>query len=568
MDSIIVNREEVGGVTLPVPAEKIKDVRAEIRNVEIDVIRDKVIIQGIVHKQIFFVDFDGIVRHFSEDVIFSTFIDIPGALPEMETQVEIVIEHIKTELSPDGTQITQKIILQIFAKVVDEVQFNVALNPAGPLVKAEEVIGENIKQELIINKTSFPEVAIKVDDIIAEVRVTGTEVIHDKVIVQGIIHKQVFFVDVDNVERHLSEDIPFSTFLDIPGAVFGDNVQVNAQIELIKWDLEQIQGGSILNQEIVFEIFAKVHRIVQANVEVGSGPLIKLPFIIGENTKQDLIISDLPLNFPAIKVKEVNVSFGNLRTVAIKDKVVLQGILHKQIFYVDENNIERYQAEDVPFRNFVNIPGAKPGNDIDFNPVIEDVIFKLQEGNILHQKVIVQYFVKVTEVQQVNVVPGNGPLLKVKEVIGENTKQLLIERRVPEIILPITVEREVATVKEQMVQEILTNSFYLPFKAIKIKSIEPIIQNVKIDVLDDRILVTGEVLKQVTFVDIQNIVRGTTEVVPFEFLIDVPGITPDTNVDDLKIEIENLSFKLVDNQRVDQTIIFKFILGTAMAEQT
>lgn len=572
MATSVTRVEQVGGLPLPVQAEKIKEIRAEVRNLTVEVIRDKVIIQGILHKQIFFVDINGVVRHIPEDVPFSTFIDVPGALPGMQAQVKVVIEHIKAELTANGREVIQKVILQIFVKVVDEVQLTVALNPAGPLVKAEEVVGENVKQELVTNEVELPISAIKIDDIHAEIRITDTEVIRDKVIVQGIIHKQIFFVDVNNVERHIAEDIPFSTFLDVPGAMPGDNVQVNAVIELVKRELATIPG-TLLRQEVVFEIFVKVHRTVQINIAIGTGPLIKIPFVIGENTKQDLIVNDILLDVPAIKIKEIQASLRDLKTVAIRDKVILQGILHKQIFYVDTNNIERHQAEDIPFSNFIDIPGTEPEHQVDFNPVIEGVIHELRPGNILHQKVAIQYFVKVTELQQVNIVPGNGPLIKVEEVIGENTRQILVERRFPirPPVAPIRISREtirVVTGAQQAVQKILNNCFNLPFKAIKIKSIVPTIRNVEIEVLTNQILVSGEIVKNITYVDTDNVVRNLTEVVPFEFLLEAPGIDPGFNVRDLKIEVENLSFRLCsDGCSVEQTIVLKFIINSEQAEQ-
>lgn len=570
---MIVRSTQTGGITLPVPAEKIKEIRAEIRNLEIDIITDKVVIQGILHKQIFFVGLrDGIVRHIPEDVPFSTFIDVPGALPGMKAQVDVVIEHIKAELSRDGKQLTQKVILEIFVKIVDEVQFTVKPDPTGPLVKAEIVIGENVKQELVMNEVELPVPAIKIADIISEIRITDTEVIKDKVIIQGIIHKQLFYIDVDNVERHIAEDVPFSTFLDIPGALPGDNVQVNAVIELIKRELNRIPG-KIVRQEIVFEIFVKVHRTEQINIALGEGPLVKLPFVVGENTKQDLIANDIKLDEPAIKVKEIQASFRNLKAVVIENKVVVQGILHKQIFYVDRDNIERHQAEDIPFSNFLDVPGALPNMDVDFNPIIEDVIFQLRRGNILHQKVVVQYFIKVTEPEQVQVIPGRGPLLKIEEVVGENTKQILIERRVPPPppVEPITVTTEVIRLVEGeriCTQRIIDNEFCLPEIAVKIKSIVPVIRNVEVDVLVDEILVSGEIVKNITFVDKNNVVRHAVEVVPFEFLLDAPGVTPDFTVDDLEIEIENLSFKLNEcGVKVEQTIVLKFIIDLREAEQ-
>lgn len=569
---IRANLERIDGINLPFPAEKIKEIRAEIQDLEISLICDKVIVQGIIHQQIFIVDLTGIVKHFSEDKKFSTFVDVVGALPEMQAQVDVVIEHIKSELSSDGTQLTQKILLEIFAKVVDEVQFNINLNALGPLANVFQVVGENTKQELVVNETELQVPAIKIDELVAEIQITDVEVITDKVIVQGIVHQQIFYVDDDNIGRHLAADVAFSTFLDVPGALPDDNVQVNSTIDLIKRELKQIPGP-ILQQEIVLEIFAKVHRTVQLNIDIGQGPLIKLPFIIGENVKQDLVVSDLCLDNPAIKVKEIELSFSDLNTVVMTDKVIVQGLIHKQIFYVDQDNLERHQSEDVPFSNFLDVPGAVSGNSVDFRPDILDIIFQLDSHNVLHQKVVLEHSVVVTELLQTNVVPGAGPLIKVEEVIGENTKQILIERFLPKRPrLPITIASEVIQItseSEKMQQKLLNNTSLLPVKAQNIKTINPFLRDVEMEFLKDQILISGELAIQTIFVDFKAVVRNITEIVPFEFLLEFAGGgSSNTVVEDLEIEIENLSFTLLaDQETVEQTIVFKFTLEPVQIEE-
>ncbi|MCG8641169.1 MAG: DUF3794 domain-containing protein, partial [Desulfobacterales bacterium] len=560
----------VAGISLPVPAEKIKEVRAIVRKTKIEVIKDKVIIQGIIHKQIFYVDLAGIVRHFPVAIPFSSLVDVPGALPEMQAQVEIFIEHIKDELSSDRMGITQKVILEIFTKVVDEVQFNVNLDSTGPLVKVEEVIAENIKQELNASRFQLPVPAIKIDDIVTEVQISDIEVITDKLIIQGIVHKQIFFIDEDDFERHIAEDLSFDTFIDVPGAKFGDEAQVNIGVELIKHELDQIPGY-LLDQEIMIEFFVKILRTIQINIETDSGPLVKLPFVVAENVKQDLIISDVLLENPAIKVKEIVAKTEDLRAVLFKNKVIVQGNLHKQIFYIDEDNIERHQVEDIPFQNILDTPGAIVGNNVDFLALIEEVIFELRADNLVHQKVIVQYFVRVTEVQQVNVSVGAGPLIKVEEVVGENTRQILIETIFQESkseselesILPIEIKKQAIRVLDEndiVAQQILSSNTSLPTKATQIKSISPIIRNVDITPFESQLIITGEIEKQIIFVDSNEIIRDISEVTSFEFLMDITGSAFDISIDDLLVEIDNLSFDLLnDEETIQQTIVLKFV---------
>lgn len=57
-------------LTLPIPAVKIKEIRAHIDSVTAHVIPNKVIVQGTLQKQVFFVGEDNIVHHFPEQARF------------------------------------------------------------------------------------------------------------------------------------------------------------------------------------------------------------------------------------------------------------------------------------------------------------------------------------------------------------------------------------------------------------------------------------------------------------------------------------------------------------------
>ena len=79
------------------------------------------------------------------------------------------------------------------------------------------------------------------------------------------------------------------------------------------------------------------------------------------------------------------------------------------------------------FSTFVDIPGAEPGMNVQVDPVIETVIFSLLSPTVVHQKVVIEFFIKVTETRQLNIITGDGPLVRVDQVVGENTKQELFE---------------------------------------------------------------------------------------------------------------------------------------------
>lgn len=385
-------------VTLDRPAIKIRNITAEIRNLTTELIQDKIIIQGVLHKQIFYVGEDNIVHHQAENVPFSTFIDIFGTEPGMNVQVHPVIETILFSLIRP-TLLHQKVVVEFFVKVTESNQLNL-VEGAGPLVRLDQVIGEGTKQELIENTITLNAPALKIDDITAEIRDLTIEVIDDKVIIQGIIHKQIFFIGLDNIEYHQAEDLEFSTFLDIPGATTGMDVVVEPTIEFIHFEL---LDEETLLQKVVVEFFVKVTESIQINVALGPGALLKLDTVVGEDTKQLLVENTITLSQPAIKIREIVAKVERLMAEVIEDKVIIQGVVHKQIFFINEDNLEIHQSENVPFSTFVDIPGAVPGMDVRIKPVIETVLFELLDSSTLRQKVVVELFIKVTESQQLQV---------------------------------------------------------------------------------------------------------------------------------------------------------------------
>lgn len=379
-------------------AIKIRNITAEIQQLTAEIIVDKVIIQGVLHKQIFFVGEDNIVHHQSEDIPFSTFVDIFGAEPGMNAQVHPTIETILFNLITP-TLLHQKVVMEFFVKVTESTQLNV-LEGMGPLVRIDQVIGEGTKQELVESTVTLNIATQKIDDITAEIRDLTIEVIEDKVIIQGVLHKQIFLVGLDNIEYHQAVEIEFSTFLDIPGAEPGMDVVVEPTIEFIHFEL--LDANTEL-EKVVLEFFVKVTESVQINVALGPGALLKLDTVIGEQTTQLLIENTVILNQNAIKVREIIAKVENLMAEVIEDKVIIQGIIHKQIFFINENNLEIHQSENLPFSTFVDIPGVAQGMDVRIKPRIETILFELLDPVTLRQKVVVELFVKVTETQQLEV---------------------------------------------------------------------------------------------------------------------------------------------------------------------
>ncbi|MDI3280447.1 MAG: DUF3794 domain-containing protein [Bacillota bacterium] len=391
-------------VTLPVAALKVRNVTAKVTDVAVEVIPDKVLVQGTIHKQIFYVGTDDIVHHLAEEVPFSTFVAVPGAQPGMNAQAYPTVAHVSSALL-NPTTLLQKAILDLMVKVTQTQQLNLVTG-TGPLVRVDQVIGENAAQAMEEGTVILATPASKVSEILVTFQNVVAEAIADKVIVQGTLHKQIFYVGPDEVEAHQAEDIPFSHFVDLPGSVPGLDVETRLTVEHVTFEL---LSPTELLEKVVFEIAVRVTQSVQLNVALlETGPLVKLEEVRGENTTQTLQETTVTLARPALKVRDVVASVTGVTSEAIPDKVIVQGTVHKQLYYVGLDNLEYHQVEEVPFSLFVDIPGVRPGMRVYVRPTVTFVTFELVSETQVQQKVVLDLFVKVTEEVQLNVEVGGA----------------------------------------------------------------------------------------------------------------------------------------------------------------
>lgn len=164
---------------------------------------------------------------------------------------------------------------------------------------------------------------------------------------------------------------------------------------------------------------------------------IKVPEVIGRNRCQTLVESVIPFpsRYPAVEIKDIHKEVRNLIVHVCKDKVLINGILHKNINYKTfEGNMDyglcddkydsfygsvRHVAVNIPFACFIEIPGAQPGDDyqIEFAGVEEccevDILeepFPVSKLNVLaykrlREKEIVKIDIKVLRPVQITIKP-------------------------------------------------------------------------------------------------------------------------------------------------------------------
>ena len=135
-------------------------------------------------------------------------------------------------------------------------------------VKVLKVIGEAIGQVVVEGNIAIN--AVKIDRIIAEIRDVTDHVFRNKVVKQGTIHKQIFYVDPEGVVREIEENIPFMISVDIPGVERTPFTDVQNHLLDIDTDYVLTPGtvtepGNLM-QKVVAHVLVKVSEWTQLDV--------------------------------------------------------------------------------------------------------------------------------------------------------------------------------------------------------------------------------------------------------------------------------------------------------------
>ena len=246
-------------VTFPVEARKIKDVTAEVRDLQATPVEDKVIVEGVFHKQIGWVanvsaEVGGIsyiedaVYELPVDERFTTFVELPGATPDSVIDVDARVEFVDHTNIPDtvtdGDEWQQTVILEIHVRATETMELEVITDVKAPpglklkitkeKVKVEDVLGEAEKQVNIMSNINLPagvQAAKKKYH-------SGSAQYHHRGAAQqnhrpGILHKQIFYIDAETRQMfEFSLDEDFTTFVHLPGVEPKTDVTVKAMLEL------------------------------------------------------------------------------------------------------------------------------------------------------------------------------------------------------------------------------------------------------------------------------------------------------------------------------------------------
>ncbi|HHW43822.1 MAG TPA: DUF3794 domain-containing protein [Desulfotomaculum sp.] len=420
------------------PVEKIlsTDKTAKIKKIEL--VPNKAIVEGTLTLQIVYVAFEPAqsVHSMHAQLPFTTFVDLPGAQPGMDTRGKVTVEDIS--VSPhhgNPLKLDVAAVLSVFVKVTEMRDIDVVTQcPSGATCETERLTVSNVvasetRQVIVSDDFDVPQdkpAVEKILDVNATAEITGTRLIKDKVIVDGTVTVQVLYVAAlpEQPVHQLHRSFRFSDFVEVPGATPDMDVRVDAVVE--NADVEPLQAVCCnrLRADVVLKLTAFVSEPREITVLTRVSGIqvtmvkLRIDHVVGEGAVQVVLrdVFETPDPKPAVE-KILSTSVEKTRvteTKIISDKVIIRGYVDVQVVYVAAGSDQPVHAmhRRVHFRTFVEIKGAQSGMDVEVRPVVEFMTASA-EGCEVTLELVLKVTVKVSQSLQrevaISVTPAPTP---------------------------------------------------------------------------------------------------------------------------------------------------------------
>lgn len=344
-------------VGLAAPAERITRVVATAGKAVGQVLDGQVIAEGVVHKRVFYVDREGIEYHQSEEADFSCCLDLAQARLGMQAQVDVRVEALTYDLE-SGNVVSQSVALKVTARVTETVSLQVVTMAAGPGLrsetrefKMERLVGHTGVQGMIEKRAILVSRTLRIVDIVSTIHELSWEIIPDQVIVQGYVRQQVFFIDKNKIERHQTEDVPFSFLVEVPGALPGMAAMVQPRVKHVSHSLAPERNAFI--EKVIMDVEVKVTEAVRLAVVTAIERIERTGPREEALAPQRFTLSGrLELGRPGAE------GVVNARAVASAERAntgpdgtdAVRGRLFLEVYYLGPKGAVRYRAEEFPFR--------------------------------------------------------------------------------------------------------------------------------------------------------------------------------------------------------------------------
>jgi hypothetical protein len=262
-------------------------------------------------------------------------------------------------------------------------------------------------------------------------------------------------------------------------------------------------------------------------------PLVRTEVIVGENTAELLLESEVALFNPALKVRNVIGEILNVTTHILPDTVLVQGQVKHHLFYVGTDMVVHHQTKEVPFCTYAQIPGTEPSMKASVHHCIESILSDLgADGTLVKLKAVLGLLVKVTEERELKLEEGEGPSYLLPGICGES-----------------------------MVEEVYESTITLNKSALKVTEVNAQVIISEAQVIADKVVVKGHISEDVFAVGAEdNIEHHQKEDIPFSSLVELPGVCRGMQAE-VRAEVDEIRYELAESgSELKQKIVYALLV--------
>ncbi len=406
----------------------------------------------------------------------------------------------------------------------------------------EEVLGEVVKQTIargVVDVVALGKPPVtQIIDVIATVRIIRQRIVGNRVIFDGEVFVKIVYEAAVPTQPVFVVDliIPFSDSVVIDGIEPGARVIVRAEVEDVSVELIRAPGepaAKKLSVTVIVQVFVKVVKQTELDVAVDvTGPpglivkkeLLKVRTLFAEVVRQ-IIVRDIinleELGKPPFVQLVDAIARARIETFRVlANKIVFEGSVEVKILYATVTQQVVVVAVTIPFKDFIDVPGARPGQDAELSVVVEHVSVvgedRDRDGDIetLIISVVLKITARVFERREVRVVVDvrgiagievDKQLVRAEEVLGEGFAQVVIRE-----ILDPKVENKPC-----------------PIQVIDCRAFPRIVRT---EVIPNKVIVHGTVELKAIYEAVgqtANVLRGDFT---FQTFVDIPGVQPGSTV--------------------------------------
>jgi len=350
-------------LNFPDGVEKILDIRANICNIIYHIMGNKLIVQGLLYKQIFYLNCQGKTKFETEQLPFATFIEMGGVLPSHTIRIAGRVAHMQRQLSRQDGLAKQKTTLLFEAAALESCRYQIDAG-AGYRYRVREIIfrKECRGEEQVQTVCRLPVQSIRAIDI--RLNHISACAQADKVIVRGSITRKIDYTAATR-NQNLHEEHPFEYCFEVPGAKPGMSTVIQGENggKLVQGAIPVVkEEGTVILQQISFVFFVYVCHYKQLYLAHGEGPVLLLQKPAGTGSFTRVFEHDLEPLFGVASVQKVETRLSGVEQELVAQQMFVWGDIEYKIIYLAADGRPHETSAIQPFVAALDFTGSTADN--------------------------------------------------------------------------------------------------------------------------------------------------------------------------------------------------------------